>query len=831
MNLAHPVGVRILAEQTMRSIERGRRIRPDMRARAFALFAILFGAIALPLMPTTSATIEDLGTAGTVAELDRSAIGWWTLENGNILVASMDGYVTAYAVQNNGSYAEVWSEFTNETLYSAAYNEDDKLLAVGTSSGACVISIDYMEELYRFSIGQSVDSLAWDRDGDLWVTMRTSKHAVEWDAQANTPSGVSTSSHSNGITSIVTLSDGHILTSGRDKQIRIHDENGTLTQVLVDSSFPLLKLFASSDESLLFSLTDNCRLDIHNTSSWVREQSMALCSIGQGRSLQELGERLMIGMSNGKVFSLDLSSLTKEQEFSVQGEVVGFRAADGAGVLILTSFSSTSEINLLDADRDNDGVVDGLDVFPDDPSEWEDSDFDGMGDNSDVFPQDGTETLDSDGDGIGDNSDVFPENPSQQVDSDGDGYGDYSYGQDGDKFPDDSTQWADSDGDGYGDNQELGATEPDACINQSGGSTMDRLGCQDTDGDGWSDPGNGDAAHPDGNADSSPMDDSQWRDSDGDNYGDNLSGYRGDACPTMAGTSTRANMYDPGVNAYTSINRYGCVDEDGDGYDDNTESSFGECTMVGIRTEWLDHDRDCAGSNSDYNDTDPEIQTLEDHCAKHIDDIQACSALDEEEDSDNVTYLEDEKGVDMMESIKEFAEIAGYLIGVMAVAMLMIVGTVKIIGKVREKRKPDAQYTHQDATRELDAWETGDDFETRGGIDEQKAWGDDHIDEDPVSGSDIEEGLFDDDDEPTETPSVEPDYTTEDDQTTESESTPAVEEAQIEATSTPEQSPEPETQQPPSEAPPLPSGGLPEGWTTEQWRWYGHQWLERHGGN
>jgi len=66
-----------------------------MRARAFALFAILLSAVAFPLIPTTSATIEDLGTAGKVAELDQSAIGWWTLENGNILVASVDGYVTA----------------------------------------------------------------------------------------------------------------------------------------------------------------------------------------------------------------------------------------------------------------------------------------------------------------------------------------------------------------------------------------------------------------------------------------------------------------------------------------------------------------------------------------------------------------------------------------------------------------------------------------------------------------------------------------------------------------------------------------------------------------
>ena len=803
-----------------------------MRARAFTIFVILLGALVMPLVPTSSATIEDLGSAGTVAELDRSAIGWWTLENGNILIATVDGYVTAYSVQANGSYAEVWSEFTNTTLYSADYNEGDKLLAVGTSTGACIISIEYMEELYRFSVGQAVDALAWDSDGDLWVTMRTSKHAIEWDGQANTPSGVSTSSHTNGITSIATLDDGKILTSGRDKQIRIHDENGSLLQVLVDSSFPLLKLFASDDGSLLFSLTDNCRLDIHNTTSWVRQQSMSLCSIGQGRSLQELGDRLMIGMSNGKVFSIDLSTLIKEQEFSIQGEIVGFRTATGEGVFILSSFSSNSEIHLLDADGDEDGVVDGLDVFPEDPTEWVDSDGDGVGDNADEFPQDASEISDSDGDSVGDNQDAFPDNPSQQTDSDGDGYGDYEYGQDGDKFPDDSSQWFDTDGDGYGDNQELGATNPDACVTQSGSSTLDRLGCQDTDGDGWSDPGMGEEAHPVGNADSFHMEDSQWRDSDGDGYGDNLSGYRGDACPTLAGTSTRANMYDPGVDAYTSINRYGCVDEDGDGYDDNTESAFGDCTMVGNRTEWLDQDRDCAGSNGDYNDTDPEIQTLEDHCAKHTNWSlhQACSTLDDNSDSGNITFIDDEKDVDMMESIKEFAVIAGYIVGVMAVAMLVIVGTLRIVGKIRQKGKPDAQYTHQDATKELDAWESGDTFETRGGIDEQKAWGDDHIDDEVSSAADLDEGMFADDDETSEPTPTDPDYSTEVEDTP-SEEKPVVEEIQIEAESTSEQGPEPVADQPPAEAPPLPAGGLPEGWTTEQWRWYGHQWLEQHGEN
>ena len=482
------MGCDISLEPTMRSFKGGCASRLLMRGRAMTLFFVLLGAIMMPMIPTSSAALEDLGSAGMVAEIDDPTLGWWTLDNGNILVATSNGYVTAYSVQTNGSYAEVWSVNANTTLYSGAYNSVDKLLAVGTSSGAVVVSIEYMDELYRFSAGQAVDALAWDRDGDLWITMRTSKQALEWDGEFNTPSGVSTSTHTNGITGVIALSDGSILTSGRDKQIRIHDENGTFTQALANSTSPLLKLAASEDESLLFSLTDTCRLDIHNTSSWGREHSLTLCSNGQGRSMHEMGERFMVGMSNGKTFSVDLTTFSKEQEFSLQGEVIGFRAAPGEGVYVLTSFSSSSEILLLDADRDDDGVVDGLDVFPDDP----------------------TETTDSDYDGVGDNADAFPNNPSQQTDSDGDGYGDYEYGLDGDKFPNDSTQWADTDGDGYGDNP-LG-TQADVCPEDAGTSTGtegggDRWGCHDTDGDGWSDLGDAFVHEP-----------SQGRDSDGDGW-------------------------------------------------------------------------------------------------------------------------------------------------------------------------------------------------------------------------------------------------------------------------------------------------------------------------
>ena len=235
--------------------------------------------------------------------------------------------------------------------------------------------------------------------------------------------------------------------------------------------------------------------------------------------------------------------------------------------------------------------------------------------------------------------------------------------------------------------------------------------------------------------------------------------------------------------------------------------------MANNRSEWLDEDRDCLGSNADYDDDDPEIKTLEDHCQKYPEDIEACTeAYDPNSDSGNITLLEDEE-FDAMGAIKDFAVIAGYIVGAMALVLPVIVITLRTIGKARDKRKPDAQYTHQDATKELDAWESGDAFETRGGIDEQKAWGEDDLEDEelPIEGPEVEEFSSE------EEGSTEPEYVAE------QMSIPSQEEEVS------EEAPSEQPEQPPTEAPPLPSGGLPEGWTMEQWRWYGHQWLERNG--
>jgi len=219
--------------------------------------------------------------------------------------------------------------------------------------------------------------------------------------------------------------------------------------------------------------------------------------------------------------------------------------------------------------------------------------------------------IDSDGDGYYNHEDdcvnvsgssLWPELGC--IDSDGDGWTNSS-----DSFPSDFSQWADNDSDGYGDN--LSGLNADDCPLFAGNSTNDRLGCADTDGDGWSDE-DGDWSLTDG-ADHFPNDATQWRDSDGDGYGDNYSftidesglriqngdafddditqwsdrdgdgfgdngiGQASDDCPDAAGTSM--------------VDSVGCPDDDGDGYSNTADMFPNEVT------QWFDTDADGYGDN------------------------------------------------------------------------------------------------------------------------------------------------------------------------------------------------------------------------------------------
>jgi WD40 repeat protein len=246
-------------------------------------------------------------------------------------------------------------------------------------------------------------------------------------------------------------------------------------------------------------------------------------------------------------------------------------------------------------DGDGDGWSDDGDLYPADPQQWADSDGDGYGDNyyydvngaqlhmnqtGDAFPNDATQWNDTDGDDRGDNYqnaswDNFraSEWPGVLL----------SVATNIDVFPLDRTQWADTDGDWVGDEQM--SDRADGCPTIWGNSQFDRLGCVDTDGDGWSDPDAGWPATADCyGADAFPNDPTQWCDEDNDGYGSNQSGNDADECPNQAGTSFE--------------DRIGCADRDGDGYS-NAGDPFPDDS-----SQWADRDGDNRGDNPNGTNAD-----------------------------------------------------------------------------------------------------------------------------------------------------------------------------------------------------------------------------------
>jgi hypothetical protein len=230
-------------------------------------------------------------------------------------------------------------------------------------------------------------------------------------------------------------------------------------------------------------------------------------------------------------------------------------------------------------DSDNDGTNDYEDAFPNDGSETVDSDNDGTGDNADAFPNDGSETVDSDNDGTGDNADAFPNDGTETVDSDNDGTGDNA-----DAFPNDGTETVDSDNDGTGDNA-------DAFPND-GTETVD------SDNDGTGD-----------NADAFPNNASETTDSDNDGTGDNADAFPNDGTETVDsdndGTGDNADAFPNNASETT--------DSDNDGTGDNADA------FPNDGTETVDSDNDGTGDNADYYPDNADRQQFKDSDGDGVD--------------------------------------------------------------------------------------------------------------------------------------------------------------------------------------------------------------------
>ena len=274
------------------------------------------------------------------------------------------------------------------------------------------------------------------------------------------------------------------------------------------------------------------------------------------------------------------------------------------------TFGTSTQPTVGCPDSDGDGWADTADIFPSDPTQWNDTDGDGFGDELEGFQGDSCPTEygistqdrygcpDIDGDGWSDLNDMFPSNPSQWVDADGDGVGDnYTWGnvindirvsEYGDAFPNDPSQHKDRDGDGYGDNPD--GFLPDTCPDLYGTSTLNgRIGCPDSDGDGWADVD-----------DAFPNEPTQHSDEDGDGYGDTLTGVMADSCQ---GTPP---------DEITLVDDQGCAPSQRDGDYDGVNDDLDICLNTPV-AEVLDVDENGCSESERDTDGDGAIDSVDEY--------------------------------------------------------------------------------------------------------------------------------------------------------------------------------------------------------------------------
>ncbi|MAF93123.1 hypothetical protein CMO85_00485 [Candidatus Woesearchaeota archaeon] len=807
------------------------------------LVVFLLGAQA-SMVGTVAGDLSLLTDGGQTDSLDRPIVLWTSLNDGSILTVDNQGNVSVNAF-NNGVLTTQWSVFLEIDANNARLDDAQELVTVAHDDGVYVVQMSTQTVYWNITTPDPVDDAVLDNEGELWLVYFAGKRrADQYDTSGFT--GVSSTTIASGISAFEILHDGRVAIASYNKKIYVHNGDGSLANTLSEPNGIVSSLVELDNDTLLAGTTGGM-LYHYDSNTWTAA-SLSLGHTKQTTSIDGYNGMYVVGAKQGKTTFVDRTNFTVLQTFTASGDVIA-TVPEFTGQFFAIGVGPTdTKIRYFDLDSDQDGVNDLTDAFPNDPTQTLDSDEDGYGDDPngnqpDAFPNEPTQWADSDGDGYGDNvagenPDLFPNNADQWADADGDGYGDNSNGQDGDVFPEEGTQWADTDRDGYGDNPE--GFKPDSCPTVNAFSSLDRYGCPDSDLDGYSNPDENWTI--DNGADALPSNPTQWLDGDGDGYGDAADGQSPDACPWEFGTSTKAVTPDSNSSkGYTTIPSFGCLDEDGDGYVDRTESPL----MDMDPNEHFDGDGDGVGSNADYDDTRGFIQTEQDHCLNDKNDTsEACKGWNDPAYQAYVNSVEEGTivlGYNAWNTTKDSPQGSDSTLGsvdddtlnqVIMVGLVAFVGlTALILGAafIINRRKEAATTKEYGGVRPgmsseaaKEALEGRGGLSAAGGIISDASWDDDvvqlNFDEEPDGFDDMALKSDSSLDEPGS-------------MTYEEESIEAI--AGVKAEAEPATTTEAAADSPerPSEAPPLPEGGLPEGWTMDQWQWYGHEWLAKYGKN
>ena len=805
-----------------------------MRRKPVVTCLLLF-IFSICLTPYAHAS-SNLVDSGVTQTFKTEIIFTNVLDDGTVLVITENGVITSNTL-SAGELNPLWTFDTTNSAQYAKLDSGEKFLAIIHDTGYLIFDMENQVTQDNVTLGNVPDSLDWDSDGDIWLAYHSGiRKAKEYRNGQYT--NIQTSTISSGFYSFEIIGNNQLVMGGFDSKLHIFDQQGDLVTQKSEPTSYISKLNDLGNGVLVGGSGSG---DLHfydYNNSWTH----SYISVGSDQiiSFDEFNDSTYFAIDGSdEVHLIDKSTKviidtinTNLGAFFAIGELSGT-------ISVMVNTGQAAEIQFFDLDSDGDGISDVLDAFPFDSTQQYDTDEDGYGDNKDglngdAFPNNPEQYQDSDNDGYGDNQfgeqgDMFPDNSEQWADLDGDGYGDNSDGYLGDQFMDDSTQWNDTDGDGYGDNPQ--GNSPDACPNVAGYSSIDRFGCVDTDFDYYSDPSDGYEVE-DG-ADALPNDNTQWSDLDGDGYGDNPSpALNADSCPSVFGNSTKEIRADGSIN-----DRLGCLDSDGDSFDDLSD------VFPSDSTEWFDFDEDGVGSNSDYNDSEFLIVTKADYCRVSGDQSSSCTQWNDLDYQDYLNRNKAEGETDLsypawlaqksangaedqgiMGAIKDVAIVGGGIF-VVATVLILLASFVMKKRKINDlvKRYGVPFEPKEENTVNQEALEGTAGLSATGGVESDESWGDDveamDFSEKSEETDEVEsiavsaDDLYGDDSEMSDIAGMEI-------------SDPEGSEQEVSEMLADEHE---TVDEKPANAPPVPESGLPEGWTMEQWEWYGHEWLAKYG--
>ena len=806
-----------------------------MRRKPVVTCLLLF-IFSICLTPYAHAS-SNLVDSGVTQTFKTEIIFTNVLDDGTVLVITENGVITSNTL-SAGELNPLWTFDTTNSAQYAKLDSGEKFLAIIHDTGYLIFDMENQVTQDNVTLGNVPDSLDWDSDGDIWLAYHSGiRKAKEYRNGQYT--NIQTSTISSGFYSFEIIGNNQLVMGGFDSKLHIFDQQGDLVTQKSEPTSYISKLNDLGNGVLVGGSGSG---DLHfydYNNSWTH----SYISVGSDQiiSFDEFNDSTYFAIDGSdEVHLIDKS--TKVIIDTINSNLGAFFAIGelSGTISVMVNTGQAAEIQFFDLDSDGDGISDVLDAFPFDSTQQYDTDEDGYGDNKDglngdAFPNNPEQYQDSDNDGYGDNQfgeqgDMFPDNSEQWADLDGDGYGDNSDGYLGDQFMDDSTQWNDTDGDGYGDNPQ--GNSPDACPNVAGYSSIDRFGCVDTDFDYYSDPSDGYEVE-DG-ADALPNDKTQWSDLDGDGYGDNPSpALNADSCPSVFGNSTKEIRADGSIN-----DRLGCLDSDGDSFDDLSD------VFPSDSTEWFDFDEDGVGSNSDYNDSEFLIVTKADYCRVSGDQSSSCTQWNDLDYQDYLNRNKAEGETDLsypawlaqksangaedqgiMGAIKDVAIVGGGIF-VVATVLILLASFVMKKRKINDlvKRYGVPFEPKEENTVNQEALEGTAGLSATGGVESDESWGDDveamDFSEKSEETDEVEsiavsaDDLYGDDSDMSDIAGMEI-------------SGPEASEQEVSEMLADEQE---TVDEKPANAPPVPESGLPEGWTMEQWEWYGHEWLAKYGG-